>query len=121
MPRRSHAQQEADEYEEWLAAAEERSDTIRSVVRALHSELDKLTKKWPAMPVTDMLLSRVNKAIRESHLLMDRDGEDFLAEIEEFVAAGDNPEGRDVVLILAELDAAIARFRSRHSADWRSY
>ncbi len=109
--------QEAD-YDAWLEEADARSAQLESVVTVLHAELDKLARKSPTGQVSDLMVQRVNKAIRESHALMDREGDDFLQEVTEFIAAGDNPENRDVLLVLAELKAALSRFRSGHRADW---
>lgn len=117
---RARAAREAEEaeYDEWLAAAEDRSADVKSMVLALHTELDKLTKKWPTMPVSDLMLQRVNKAIRETHALMGREENDLLSDINEFVAAGDNPESRDALLVLAELSSLLERFRMSHFRDW---
>lgn len=109
---------EEEEYDNWITAAKDRSADLTSVVDALRNELDPLTKKWPTMSVSDLMLQRVNKVIKESHTLMDREENDFLQAITEFVAAGDNPESRDVQMVLAELKSLLTRFQTTHYRDW---
>ena len=115
---RAAQQAERERRAEWLEMAQVRSGQLKSIVDSLYTELDKLAKKWPSMPVSDLMLQRINKAIRECRTLMDPDGDDFLQEINEFVPAGDNPESRDALLVLSELQAANSRFRSAHYHDW---
>ena len=119
--RRAQARAQKAEREASQERAERRSAQLQSVVSVLHAELDKLARKWPTQMVTDLMVQRVNKTIHESHELMDQEGDDFLQQIAEFVPAGDNPENRDVLLVLAELRAALSRFRSKYSKDWSLY
>src|SRR5713101_7899779 len=57
--------------------------TLHSVVLGLYDELDKLCKKSPAEPLTDLALQQVNDAIQEAHAL---DQEDLhLQKIKPFV------------------------------------
>lgn len=120
-PRKTKAEERAErlEYEEWLSGSQLRMTVLQSAVDTLHAELDKLTRKWPTMVVTDLMLQRTNKVVREAKSLMARDEDEFLQEVAEFIPAGDNPESRDVLLVLAELQAAIRRFRNRHHDEWR--
>lgn len=81
---------------------------LSSVSHGLYEEIDKLTKKAPAEPVTDLILSQVNDVIREVKELAADDP--YVQRLNEFVAAGDNPEQRDVVVVLRQLRQGLARF-----------
>ncbi len=86
-------------------------ETLRefeSYVDALYSELDKLAKKSPSMELSDLALDRVNRAIGEALSLLG-EHDKYVAALKPFVAAGENPEVRDGVLILREIQQAINR------------
>lgn len=90
-----------------------------SATDALYKEIDKLNKKAPAMSVSDLTLDRVNKSIKSVKALMDEEDDDFIDEINEFLAAGDMPEYRDVSLILSQLRQGLQRFRNSNEKYWR--
>jgi hypothetical protein len=81
---------------------------LSSVSLGLYDEVDKLTKKAPSEPVTDLVLSQVNDVIREVKELAQDDP--YVQRLNEFVAAGDNPEQRDVVIVLRQLRQGLERF-----------
>ena len=83
---------------------------LTSVSLGLYDEVDKLTKKAPAEPVTDLVLSQVNDVIREVKELAQDDP--YVQRLNEFVAAGDNPEQRDVVVALRQLRQGLERFKA---------
>lgn len=81
---------------------------LQSVAFGLYEELDKLAKKAPADQVTDMVLEQTNDVIREAKELLSDDL--HVQRYKEFVAAGDNPEHRDVVVVLRQIRQGLSRF-----------
>ena len=90
-----------------------------SVVNTLYEEMDKLSRKWPDMPVSKLQLDKTNKAVRAVRELLKDEGDDFLEDVNELVAAGDSIESRDVVLTLSELRSALHRLPQRYQEEWR--
>lgn len=84
---------------------------LTSYSEALYEEMDKLAKKSPREPVSDLALTRVNRAIRDARDLLGA-YDTYVADMAEFVAAGENPEVRDAVLVLSEIKAALLRART---------
>src|SRR6266481_441604 len=89
-------------------ATEQRARVLQSVSLGLYEELDKLAKKAPADEVTDLVLEQANDVIREGKELLSEDT--FVQRLKEFVPAGDNPQHRDVVVILRQLHQGLERF-----------
>ncbi len=83
---------------------------LDSVSLGLYEEVDKLAKKAPADDVTDLVLEHVNDVIRETKQLIPEDT--YVQRLVEFVAAGDNPQHRDVVLVLRQVRQGLKRFES---------
>lgn len=81
---------------------------IDSVSLGLYIEIDKLAKKAPAEPVTDLALKQINDVIRETKQLIDSD--QYIQRLNEFVAAGDNPELRDALIVLRQIRQGLERF-----------
>jgi len=81
---------------------------LSSVSLGLYEEVDKLSKKAPAEPVTDLVLSQVNDVIREIKGLVKDDP--YVQRLEEFVPAGNNQEQRDFVVVLRQLRQGLQRF-----------
>jgi hypothetical protein len=90
----------------------------RIVSLGLYEELDKLAKKAPADQVTNLVLEQTNEVIREAKELLSEDP--FVKRYKEFVAAGDNPEHRDVVVVLRQIRQGLGRFTSgvQERKDW---
>jgi DNA repair exonuclease SbcCD ATPase subunit len=84
---------------------------LESVSQGLYDEIDKLTKKAPAESITDLALSQVNDVIKETKQLLDSDA--YIQRLNEFVPAGDNPQHRDVVLVLRLIREGLDRFRQK--------
>lgn len=80
---------------------------LDSVSLGLYDEIDKLSKKAPAEPVTALVLSQVNDVIRETKQLAEDDS--YIQRLNEFVAAGDNPEHRDAVVVLRQIRQGLQR------------
>jgi hypothetical protein len=93
-----------------LAEKERRVDVLENVSLGLYEELDKLAKKAPADQVTNLVLEQTNDVIREAKELLSEDP--FIKRYKEFVAAGDNPEHRDVVVVLRQVRQGLGRFNS---------
>jgi hypothetical protein len=116
---RKAAEQEEQERLDWLLHANERHEQLESVAEGLYDEFDKLAKKWPSMPATARQVAAVNKLLGAVRDLLSDEGDEFADGLEDFVAAGDPPETRDVVLTLREAKDALARFEDEHGSEWR--
>jgi len=84
---------------------------LRSYTDVLYEEMDKLSKKAPSSRLSDLATQRVNRAIHEAKELM-AVHDPYIADLVQFVPAGDNPEVRDAVLVLGEIKAALERLNS---------
>lgn len=115
---RARLEHEKAERTERVLRILERHQQLASIVDALYEEVSKLSIKWPQMPVSQRTVERTNKAIRAVSELLADENDDFADDIAEFVPAGDLPEGRDVVLLLRELKAALDRYKVRHNREW---
>ena len=82
---------------------------LDSVSEGLYEEVDKLAKKAPAEPLTDLALEQVNDVIRETKQLIAADS--YVQRLKEFVAAGDNPQHRDAVVVLRQIRQGLDRYR----------
>lgn len=91
-----------------LQAAEGRKEQLESVLKGYYAEMDKLAKKAPADQVTELALRRVNELIKQCKELLQ--GDPFIDSIDLFVAAGERPEHRDVLLVLRDLQQGIERW-----------
>ena len=96
----------------------DRWTALVSFVDGLYDEMDKLAKKAPREGLSDLAMARVNRAIRDAKGLMARFDE-YAADLAEFVAAGENPEVRDAVLVLGEIKTALARVRVKYQLSYR--
>jgi hypothetical protein len=84
---------------------------LESVSLGLYDEIDKLAKKAPAEPVTDLVLTQMNEVIRETKELVVDDP--YVQRLQEFVAAGDNPQHRDAVVVLRQVRQGLERFHKK--------
>lgn len=80
---------------------------LESVSLGLYEELDKLTKKAPAEAVTDFVLNQLNDIVRETKKMAVDDP--YVQKLIEFVAAGDNPEQRDALVLLRQSRQGLER------------
>lgn len=87
-------------------------EELRSYVIPLYDEMDKLAKKAPSSTLSDLATKRVSRAIEDARALM-ADHDRYIAEMELFVPAGDNPEVRDAVLMLREIKQGLIRLNSK--------
>ena len=95
------------ERQQFLISNWQRVKQLRSVLDGYYTEMDKLAKKAPADEVTELALKRINDVITRGKELMI--GDEFIDSLEVFVAAGERPEHRDVLLVLAELIQGLSR------------
>ncbi|WP_110513752.1 hypothetical protein [Herpetosiphon llansteffanensis] len=84
---------------------------LQSVSLGLYDEIDKLSKKAPAEPVTDLVLEQMNDVIRETKLLLVDDI--YIQRIKEFIPAGDNPQHRDAVVVLRQIRQGLDRLNTQ--------
>ncbi len=113
--KREQAAAEQQQQEERRRTMEDRIERyllLASVTQALYEEVSKLATKAPKETLTALGLQKVNDAIRDVKALLPDDPN--LQAITIFEPAGDNPEYRDVVLILSLLRAALERFHQQH-------
>ena len=85
-----------------------KKEQLKSVLKGYYDEMDKLSKKAPADQVTELALRRTNDLIRQCKELLQ--GDSFIDSIDLFVAAGERPEHRDVLLVLRDLMQGIERY-----------
>ena len=97
-----------------LKKAQEKLDLLESVSLGLYEEIDKLAKKAGAEEVTALVLEQVNDVIREARELVLDDP--YIKRYHEFVPAGNNPQHRDVVLVLRQIRQGLERFAADVSA-----
>jgi hypothetical protein len=93
-----------------LRQKKQKVDLLQSASLGLYDELDKLAKKAGADQVTDLALEQVNEFVRDAKALMPEDA--YVQRQKEFVAAGDNPEHRDVVFVMRQLRQGLERFNA---------
>jgi poly-D-alanine transfer protein DltD len=84
-------------------------DMLQSELTGLYDEMDKLAKKAPNEPITDLQLKILNSFIRKAKYLLSKDT--IINEVEIFVAAGNNPEYRDVVTVLRQIRQGLERYK----------
>jgi len=88
-------------------------DILQSELTGLYDEMDKLAKKAPNEPITDLQLKILNSFIRKAKYLLSKDT--IISEVEIFVAAGNNPEYRDVVTVLRQFRQGLERYKVSNS------
>ena len=98
--------------EEFRSKTREERDKLlqmENVALGLYDEIDKLTKKAPAEPVTDLALESLNYIISETKAIARADV--YVDRIKIFVAAGNNPQLRDAIIVLRQLRDGLKRYR----------
>ncbi len=87
--------------DEKIEKARKQWHLFASELKGLYEEANKLSKKGPATRISDLELSSVNNIIGIVSKFLK--GDPFIDRLAEFVPAGENPEYREVVLILRQL------------------
>ena len=85
---------------------------ISSELDGLYEELDKIYKKAPAEQISDLTVENVNQLIKDTKGIIEDDP--YIDRVKEFVPAGDNPEYRDVIVVLRQLRQGLDRFQRGH-------
>lgn len=104
---------------QFLKETQNEWELLRSVVHGMYDEVDKLTKKAPADEISELALRRINQVIKQSKTLLA--GDPYVDSIEIFVAAGENPEYRDVLMILREITEGLLRQEDERKERTRPY
>jgi hypothetical protein len=102
----------------WLVEARQKYSQIESVVLALYEEINKLSRKWPTMPITQKTLEMTNKVIVTFRDLLKNEDDDFAKDITEIIPAGDLPETRDILITLGQIQAALKSFEGKYRNEW---
>lgn len=84
---------------------------LDSVSLGLYEEVDKLAKKAAAEEVTELALGQINGLINDTKKLLDSD--QYIQKLNVFIAAGDNPQHRDAVLVLRQIRQGLERFKNQ--------
>ena len=93
-----------------LSQIQKNIDLLQSVSLGLYDELDKLAKRAGADQITDLVLEQVNDVIHESKALMPEDT--YVQRLHEFVAAGDNPQHRDALVVMRQVRQGLERLQT---------
>ncbi len=124
MPKRKRTEEEeAEEREKMIDTLKNQlryknsCQLVDSELDGIYEEIDKLCKKAPNEPVTTLQLGIVSRLIEKIKRLFEDDK--ILKEISVFVAAGDNPEYRDVLTVLRQLKQGLKRFKEKYRFLWR--
>lgn len=89
---------------------EQKVELLQRVSLGLYEEMDKLAKIAGADQVTDLALEQINDFIHDAKNLMADDP--YVQKYKEFVPAGDNPEYRDVVVVIRQLRQGLERLET---------
>jgi hypothetical protein len=84
-------------------------EQISSELHGLYEEIDKIYKKAPEEPISDLTVENVNNLIKDTKEIIKDDP--YIDRVKEFVPAGDNPEYRDVIIVLRQLRQGLNRFK----------
>jgi hypothetical protein len=95
-----------------------RWEALFSYADGLYTEMDKLARKAPRESISDLAMTRVNRAIKEARAIAGP-FDVYASDLAEFVAAGENAEVRDAVLVLGEIRSALERIRVTHQLGYR--
>ena len=95
-----------------------RKELLQSVTLGLYVEIDKLCKKVPVEEATDLVVQQVNDLIADVKSLVDDDP--FVERMTPFVPAGNNPQHRDVIIVLQNIKQALLRLGSSLEKDTRN-
>ena len=104
-----------DDYATNLKTQHQKMVLLESVSAGLYDETDKLAKKAAVDEITDLALSQVNDLIREAKEFLVKDP--YVQKYNEFVAAGNNPQYRDVVMVLRQIRQGLDRFQTTNAVE----
>jgi hypothetical protein len=93
-------------------------EQISSELDGLYEELDKIYKKAPEEQISSLTVENVNALIKDTKEIINEDP--YIDRVKEFVPAGDNPEYRDVIMVLRQLKQGLKRFKEANFAMYHS-
>ena len=96
------------ELKSWLGV-KQAHELLESEGRGLYDEMDKLCKKVPTETATTLQVTVINGFITRTKRLLE--GDPIIDEVTAFVPAGDNPDYRDVITVLRQLNQGLKRFK----------
>ena len=102
----------ATELKGWLGV-KQAHEILESEGQGLYDEIDKLCRKVPSETATTLQLTVVNGFIKRTKQLLT--GDPIIDEVTLFIAAGDNPEYRDIITVLRQLNQGLERFKEHKS------
>lgn len=94
-------------------------EQISSELDGLYEELDKIYKKAPEEPISDLTVENINQLIKDTKDIIIDDP--YIERIKSFVPAGDNPEYRDAIIILKQLRKGLDRFKKGYMPRYENY
>ena len=86
----------------------EKFEVLDSTSEGMYEEIEMLTKKKPVDLATELMVEQINDIIKDIKELITDDA--YIEKLEIFVAAGDQPEFRDVLFVLRQLRQGMERF-----------
>jgi len=88
-------------------------DLLKNELNGIYDEIDKLCKKAPREPASDLQTKIANGLIKRTKRFLT--GDSMIDDISSFIPAGDNPEYRDVLTVLRQLRQGLSRFHEHNS------
>ena len=82
---------------------------LSSHLGGFYEEIDKLTKGKALIPVTDLIVERINEIVRDAKAIVV--GDAYLDRVKEFIPAGDNPVYPDVLMTSRVVQESLERFK----------
>lgn len=92
-----------------------RWEQISSELDGLYEELDKIYRKAPEEQISDLTVENVNHIIKDTKEITQ--GDPYIDRIKEFVPAGNNPEYRDVIMVLRQLRQGLDRSKRSYLSE----
>jgi hypothetical protein len=87
-------------------------EMIKSELKGLYDEVDKLVKIMPKEPITPLQLKLTNYLVGEAKALLSEDT--AICQVEIFVDETDLPEYRDVIIVLRQIRQGLERFEAKN-------
>jgi len=114
-------QAERQQAAEREAELHERHSQLSNYVSGIYDEISKLSIKWPTQPASNLTVTKANRAINTMRELVADDNDEYIDELQPFEPAGDNPEARDVTMMLRQVKDALSRMSQRHRSHWKNF
>jgi hypothetical protein len=95
-----------------------RWEHVSSELDGIYFELDKIYKKAPEEQISALTVDIVNQVISDAKEVIDNDP--YIDRVKQFVPAGDNPEYRDVIMVLKQVRQGLDRFKKSYMPGHKS-